>query len=281
MSHMEPRAVLVTTLGAEAPVVAITTQLLLSENVPLTAVELLYTLTGASAIRDAVDEVRGVFAAHDDWPLLHCVQLPVGDVLSPDELRLFGNALFAALKKWLRQGYQVHLLLAGGRKSMAMIGVTTAQLLFGPEDRLWYLYSDDALRASGRHTLRNSDDARLIPIPLPPPLTAPVYGHALEANSPDEARSLLARQVSDQRRRFVEEELTAAERAVARCVVEDVATVAEMAARLHKAPKTVTNQLTSIYAKLEAVFGLQADVGVKREFLRRELGGWFGNEFGS
>ena len=114
-------------------------------------------------------------------------------------------------------------------------------------------------------------------IPLPPPLTAPVYGHALEAETPDEARSLLARQVAELRRRFVEEELSAAERAVARCVVEEVATVGEIAARLGKSPKTVTNQLTSIYAKLEAVFGLQADVGVKREFLRRELGGWFGS----
>lgn len=277
MHPADQPAVLVTTLGAEAPVVAIAAQLLLDQGVGLTTVEVLHTVPADSAIRAALAEVEAAFARHPDWPTLTTTQLSVRDVLSPDELNAFGNALFGVLKKWLRQRYRVHLLLAGGRKSMAMIGVTTAQLLFGPEDRLWYLYSGDELRHSGRHLLRSSDDARLVQIPLPPPLIAPVYGHALEAATPDEARSLLVRQVAEQRRRFVEEELTAAEWAVARCVVEDVATVAEIAARLGKAPKTVTNQLTSIYAKLEAVFGLQADVGVKREFLRRELGGWFGS----
>lgn len=277
MSLAAPSAVLVTTLGAEAPVVAITTQLLLAQGTRLVAVELLYTVPGDPAIRSALAEVQAAFASHPQWPPLILTQLAVADVLSPGELDAFGNALFAVLKRWLRQGCAIHLLLAGGRKSMAMIGVTTAQLLFGPEDRLWYLYSDDRLRDSGRHLLRSTDDARLLQIPLPPPLTAPVYGHALEAETPAQARALLARQVAELRRRFVEEDLSAAERAVARCVVEEVATVAEIAARLGKAPKTVTNQLTSIYAKLEAVFGLQADVGVKREFLRRELGGWFGS----
>jgi CRISPR-associated protein Csx14 len=272
-----PPAVLVTTLGAEAPVISITTQLLLAQGVPLAGVELLHTIPTDPAIRSALAAVQSAFADRTQWPTLIATQLPVTDVLSPGELDAFANALFGVLKKWLRLGHTVHLLLAGGRKSMAMIGVTTAQLLFGPEDRIWYLYSDDNLRASGRHTLRSTDDARLVQIPLPPPLTAPIYGHALEAETPDEARSLLARQVVEQRRRFVEDELTPAEREVARFVVQDVATVGEIAARLHKSPKTVTNQLTSIYAKLEAVFGLQADVGVKREFLRRELGGWFGS----
>lgn len=270
-------AVLVTTLGAEAPVIPITTQLLLTQDVPLARVEVLHTIPVDPAIRSALTAVKAAFAGYPQWPPLITTQLPVTDVLAPGELDAFANTLFAALKKWLRQGYTVHLLLAGGRKSMAMIGVTTAQLLFGPEDRLWYLYSDDELRASGRHHLRSTDDARLVQIPLPPPLTAPVYGHALEAETPAEARSLLAQQAVELRRHFVEEELTPAEWAVARCVVEDVATVAEIGARLGKSPKTVTNQLTSIYAKLEAVFGLQADVGVKREFLRRELGGWFGS----
>lgn len=276
MSLVEPDAVLVTTLGAEAPVVAIATQFLLAQGVRLVGVELLYTIPRDPAIRSALAEVQAAFAGHPQWPHLILTQLPVADVLTPGELDAFGNALFAVLKKWLRQGCAIHLLLAGGRKSMAMMGVTTAQLLFGPEDRLWYLYSDDHLRNSGRHTLRSTDDARLVQIPLPPALTAPIYGHALEAETPEEARRLLARQVAEQRRRFVEEDLSVAERQVARCVAEDVATTQEIASRLGKSPKTVTNQLTSIYAKLEASFGLQADVGVKREFLRRELRGYFG-----
>lgn len=277
MSFPVRPAVLVTTLGTEPSVIPIATQLLRKQGIELSTVDLIHTIPTNAAIRLALASVQAVFEQHPEWPTLATTQLPVRDVIAPGELHDFGNALFACLKKWLRQGCQLHLLLAGGRKSMAMVGVTTAQLLFGPEDRIWYLFSADELRLSGRYLLRGSDDARLVEIPLPPPLTAPLYGHALEAETPEEARSLLAQQVAEQRRRFVEEELTAAERAVARCVVEEVATTPEIAARLDKSPKTVTNQLTSIYAKLEAFFGLQADVGVKREFLRRELGGYFGS----
>ena len=64
---------------------------------------------------------------------------------------------------------------------------------------------------------------------------------------------------------------------MARLVAHQVLTVEEMAAHLHKSPKTVTNQLTVIYQKLESSFGLQPDQGVKREFLRRELAGYFGS----
>ena len=69
-----------------------------------------------------------------------------------------------------------------------------------------------------------------------------------------------------------------AERAVAALFAQEVMTVEEAARRLVKQPKTVTNQLTTIYAKLESYFGLTPDVGTKREFLRRELGIWFGED---
>ena len=48
--------------------------------------------------------------------------------------------------------------------------------------------------------------------------------------------------------------------------------VEQIAQRLSKSAKTVTNQFNSIYSKLESAFGLSPDVGLKREFLRRELG---------
>jgi len=69
--------------------------------------------------------------------------------------------------------------------------------------------------------------------------------------------------------------LTVAEREVALLVAQNVLTVKEIAIQLHKSPKTVTNQLNTIYSKLESYFGLQPDLGVKREFLRRALVGHF------
>ena len=62
--------------------------------------------------------------------------------------------------------------------------------------------------------------------------------------------------------------VTPAEREVATLIAGEVLTVTEVAARLGKQRKTVTNQLTVIYSKLESFFGLTPDVGTKREFLR-------------
>lgn len=120
------------------------------------------------------------------------------------------------------------------------------------------------------------------PIPLPQQHSAPpIFRRHFQAETLDTAQTELDLAQAAQRRHFIDHELTRAERAVAALVAAEVTTVKDLAARLHKRPKTVTNQLNSIYSKLESYFGLQPDVGVKREFLRRELGGWFTGEEGA
>lgn len=170
---------------------------------------------------------------------------------------------------WFAQRVRVHLLLAGGRKSMAMVGLSVAQLLLGPADCVWHLYSDEGLRRSGRTTVTDGDEVTLIPIPLAPPaLAAPVYTPVVQAASPSAARATLADEQQRRLARFLHHELTPAEREVATLIAGEVLTVTEVAARLGKQRKTVTNQLTTIYSKLESFFGLTPDVGTKREFLR-------------
>src|SRR5262249_55947414 len=123
----------------------------------------------------------------------------------------------------------------------------------------------------------NSDHVQLIQIPLPNQGAAPpVFTRPFLAATPTAARDLLEQDQARRRQYFVQHELTRAEREVAALVVQEVLTVNELAARLCKSPKTVTNQLNTIYSKLESYFGLQPEIGVKREFLRRELGDFFG-----
>ncbi len=172
----------------------------------------------------------------------------------------------------LSRSMQVHLLLAGGRKSMALVGLSVAQLLLGADDHVWYLHSDEGLRTSRRSQLVGDDVAQLIEIPLPRLSVAPPQLTRLfQAETPDAARQTLAAEQRRQVQHFLDHGLTAAERELALLVAQNVLTVKEIAAQLHKAPKTVTNQLNVIYSKLESEFGLQPDVGVKREFLRRAL----------
>lgn len=269
---------LVATLGAEPQVISLATALLLRSGIALCSITVLHTFAERAPLAQALPALQAAFAAHPEWPSLRTVCAPVADVLTPTQFDRFSDTLYAALQVEIAAGRQVHLLLAGGRKSMAMLGMSVAQLMLGPEDRVWYLHSDEALRRSGRMELAEGDQATLIAVPLVRAAPAPLrFTAVVKAATPAAARQLLSDTQHARLAHFVLHELTPAERELAALVAQEVLTVAEMAGRLQKAPKTITNQLNSIYSKLESAFGLQADRGVKREFLRRELGEWFGS----
>lgn len=270
---MDP--VLVATLGAEPQIIPLAAGQLL-RHAPLAGIVVLHTRADLPPARKALPALRAAFATLPGWPPLRTVEAPVDDVLTPAEFDVFAAALYATLKAEIAVRRPVHLLLAGGRKPMALLAMSVAQLLFGPEDRVWYLHSDDELRRSGRFVPIVGDQVQLIAIPLTPMQAAPPrLTRLFAAETPAAARQTLADTQLASLRHFIDHELTPAERAVAALVAADVLTVKAMAAQLQRTPKTVTNQLTNIYSKLESVFGLQPEVGVKREFLRRELGPLF------
>lgn len=267
--------VLIATLGAEPQVVSLATTLL-CRSAPLCRVVVLHTNPAIAPIARALPLLTAFFAARETLPPLDTVTIPADDVLTPGELTIYADTLLQTLKRWRRPAVAINLLLAGGRKPMAMLGMTVAQMLFGPEDQVWYLTSDEALRRSGRMTPEPADRAGLVAIPLAQMGPAsPRFTQPLRAETVAAARRELAERHAAQLIHFAQEELTPAERMVAALVANDVMTVAEMADRLHKSPKTVSNQLNSIYSKLESRFDLQPDKGVKREFLRRELAPYF------
>lgn len=272
-------AVLIATLGSEPQVVGLAVQLLLAQQELLRRVIVLHTQPTHSPIDRALPLLQASFETNHSWPPLELIEAPTTDVLMPAQIELFSGYLYQTLRQWVLQRVRVHLLLAGGRKSMAMVGMTVAQMLLGPEDRVWYLHSDEGLRTSARATLQPGDDVQLIAIPLPQLSTAPpVLTRPFQAETPAAAHQALAAEQQRRLHYFLDHELTRAEREIVLLLAREVLTTAEIAARLHKSPKTVTNQLNTIYSKLESAFGLQAEVGVKREFLRREVGAWVGDE---
>lgn len=265
-------SILIATLGAEPQVVSLATQLLLRMHASPVGVHVLHTDTSYPPIGEALARLERVFAETPSLPPLSCVPVPVVDVLSPRELDLFADVLFDRVRTAQASGMQVHLLLAGGRKSMTMVGMSVAHLLLGAGDMVWYLYSAPELRASERMLLREGDHAELIAVPLPRAnLASPRYTPAGRAQTRLAAVAAAQRAAAEQARIFFEQDLTRAEREIAALLVRDYLTVAQIARQLHKSPKTITNQLTAIYSKLESRFGLEPDQVLKREFLRREL----------
>ncbi len=82
--------------------------------------------------------------------------------------------------------------------------------------------------------------------------------------------SVLESGMSRKHAMFVEEMLTPSEREIALLIAADILTVEQVAERLDKKPKTVTNQFNSIYRKMRRQFG-PVEVGTRREMLRQVM----------
>lgn len=65
----------------------------------------------------------------------------VYDVESPRYAQLAYTVLFNEIRRIKQGGHRIHGLLAGGRKSMIVYMMLSAQILFSEDDYLWHLFS--------------------------------------------------------------------------------------------------------------------------------------------
>lgn len=65
------------------------------------------------------------------------------DVETPHAAELVFRLIYNETKRVKRDGRRLHGLIAGGRKSMIVYTMVSAQLLFDVDDRLWHLFSED------------------------------------------------------------------------------------------------------------------------------------------
>ena len=81
-----------------------------------------------------------------DWqwiPIQEESQEPLADVDTPDSAELAFKIIFNTTKNLKREGFRLHNLIAGGRKSIIVYSMVSAQLIFDVEDKLWHIFSDD------------------------------------------------------------------------------------------------------------------------------------------
>ncbi len=267
---------LIATLGTEAQVVITTYHLLHAWDPALDDVLVLHTDPRQPAIGAAVQALRRAFEALPAQLHLQEIRdahrLPVPDVISPAQVEAAFRALFRAVAEAKRRGERVHLSIAGGRKSLAVLGPVVAQLLFDREDRLWHLYSDPAFIASRRTLPGPEDRVELIPIPVVHLASTPEEAADL-AGAQDPYEALERLQIGRLRRRvllahrFLNQILTPAERAVAELAAFEGLSDEQIANRLHLSRKTVGHHLGSVYAKARETFDTE-------RMNRQLLAGW-------
>jgi CRISPR-associated Csx14 family protein len=190
------------------------------------------------------------------WEVLELGQegQPLQDVTAPPEIETAFRVLYATIRQAKLDGYMVHLLISGGRRTLTVFGMAVAQMLFDDEDRLWHLASHPDLEASGALHAGPGEWVRLIPIPVIPwGRLSPVFDALREVTDPFEAARRLAelrlREQWDAARIFLLTKVSAAEREVLDLLGRDGLNQAEIAERLSLSPRTVESHLRSAYRK--------------------------------
>ncbi|MDQ7063728.1 MAG: CRISPR-associated ring nuclease [candidate division KSB1 bacterium] len=247
------------TLGTAPQIFTITLDLLLKEHIPVSEAVLIHTDNDDS--KKAVDEIKREFQK-GTYPGIQLRPLPVAsgrqrfeDIDDEHAFHCLMQIFFEEIQQAHARGQVVHIGIAGGRKVMAIAAMVIAQLLFQADDGLWHLFSDFYDRDDQRLHAVPEQHSRLMRVPVLR------YGNAsqLLAAFPQlgDVASILRLQEQwlegekmRRRREFVQRWLTAAEQDVVKlvCCGLDNATIAR---RLHKSEKTVSNQLSRVYGKLQ------------------------------
>lgn len=247
-------AILIATLGSEPQVVTAACDLLARQGERVGAIWVVHTSPQASspvgvalaALQDLADtEFHAICGAGGE---------PLADVDSPEAGAAAFRLLYQLVRRAKQAGRRVHLSIAGGRKTMAVYGMATAQLLFDGEDRLWHLFSSGEFLTSRRLHPQPGDQAHLIPVPVILwSQVSPVWSGLGAVEDPFEAarrvQELQLNQKIEAARSFVLGSLTPAERRTVELLVTGGLSDQELAARLCLSPRTVEQNLRSAYAK--------------------------------
>lgn len=257
--------VLLATLGTQPQVITAGVHLLRRSGTAVARVRVFHT--HALTIRQGLQALERVFLQHRLPPLerlpLHNEQgHPLEDVLTEAHMHNVFRIFYRVLDNHKRQGEVVHFLLAGGRKPLALFAMAAAQLLFDEQDRLWHLYSEPRFLESRAWFPHPEDDVRLVPIPLIPwhcmaPATAVLGPVADPWQAVNQARDWGLKARIHRARRFVEAELTSAERQVTALLVREGLGTRELARRLHMSEKTIHNHLNRVYQKAAVFWQLE------------------------
>lgn len=259
MKDKKPPEIYLATLGVEPQVVTIALDQLFAAGRKIAELAVIYT--ESPGIQQALAVITEEFEkrVYPDTSLravpVASPQGPVKDFRTAEDLRGLLRTLYGEVRHSRQAGKIVHLGISGGRKVMGVLNMVVAQLLFGPNDRVWYLLTEGWHPGAGRRLyLPLQEKAWLLPVPV---LRWSEAGALMQtvAELDDPAEIMVwheklnrANQMK-RRREFIRRWLTPAEKEVVRLACRGLDNAA-IAARLHKQEQTVANQLRPVYEKL-------------------------------
>lgn len=258
----QSNATLFSTLGTEPQVVTAFVDLITRQGISIDSLHILHTIGGDKRIDQATETLREEFANSSSIYKIHFHAIanlqghPYPDIDSSESVEAFFRLLYLLIWQEKQANHAVHICIAGGRKTMAVYGMSAAQLLFDERDRLWHLFSAGSFLESKRLYPQPGDDVHLVSIPVIPwSSLSPVFTNLSGIQDPytalEQVARLRLRERYDEARIFALSLLTPAEQRVVRLLALEGLSDQEIAERLMVSPRTVEQHLRAAYAKAE------------------------------
>ncbi len=278
--------VLVATLGGQPQVVTFALDALRARGETITTVYLFHLALDTPRQHHALQKLYSEFTQHQ-YQGRPCRLAPIA-IGGADPLPAIRNAAEAevawvtirdTLASLKQQGHTLHLSIAGGRRMLALLATSAAMLLCDHQDRLWHLYTPDALRerAAGGAIMHVTpgDGVQLIQTPLAP---WGAYFPALRAMAlpPAQAVAQQMQQLSatnDLQCRQVYQGLTERQQEILLAFVRG-GTPQDVAEALTISLSTVNTHKTAILAECRIAWGLAEEARLDYRFLKEHFAGF-------
>ena len=281
---MVAQTILVATLGGQPQVVTFALDALLAQGEAIQAVYVIHPAQVDVRLQHSLDRLQQAFAGqrYAGRPcLLRCIPLQHGAAALPAirnaaEAEATWQAVHHLLATLKKEGHTLHLCIAGGRRLMGLLITSAAMLLCDHQDRLWHLYTPDALRARANEGaimhVQPEDGVQLIPVPLVP-WGAYFPGLRAMAQPPAQAvaEQMGAFSASNELQcRAVYERLSERQRETLVAFAGGL-TPQDVAEALHITLSTVNTHKTAILAECRIAWGLDEAKWLSYHFLREKF----------
>jgi len=250
---------LIATLGSKPQLITLAMDCLTQSGEKLDEIIVVHTHRDRAETKSALSRLRTDLSETAPQITLRFLELshngvPLQDVTSSDEVDIAFRALYAEVRTLKMQDQAIHLLIAGGRRTLTVFGMAVAQMLFDDLDHLWHISSHPDLESSGRLHADDSEWAKLIPIPVIPwGRLSPVFDILHTVDDPFTAAKQLSafrlREQWDLARIFILTKISPAELSVVELLIRENLSQNEIAEKLSLSQRTVEQHLRSAYRK--------------------------------
>ena len=190
---------------------------------------------------------------------------PLIDIVDSGSAEDYLHGMLSILQGYKRDGYNLHLLIAGGRKAMSIYGTVAASLIFTPGvDKVWTVISPDEVMKKGQFHAPPAFREQIQAVEL-----LLVTARVPQGADPMEVLKRRRSTRTDFLARLTSEE----QRLCNLLIDQPYASNQDLGGILNKSERTVENQLRSVYGKLTGFLDLGERVSNKRQALLDMLRG--------